>query len=255
MNKRIKKKKEKNNNTKRMNSILNKIEEKYKISEKKFGNGYFIFDMGENAVCHFKFRELKDWKFGIWLDEEGERYDIFGEHIELIDKFKPSRCYISYEEINLGESLEDFLADIEDIIKNPIMNFSCSLTYSDEMTEEEALKVYKEFYKEKEMEEKRSKETKERIFDYLKNIKEKEDKVTDVFVRDQNGDGWKSTPRYEVTVVIEKETSDEEAERIFKEISEVSLQKEYSCSEHSFDIYEMYDGLEGLDLKKYRWRI
>lgn len=255
MNKRIKKKKEKNNNSKRMDSILNRIEKMYEISDKKFGNGYFVFDMGENAVCHFKFKELKDWKFGIWLDKDGKKYDIFGEHIELIDKFKPSKCYISYENMDLEDSLEDFLNGIGDIIKNPIMHFSCSLTYSDEMTEEEALKEYREFYKEKEMEEKRNRETKERIFDYLKNIKEKEDMITDVLVRDKNGNGWKSNPRYEVTLVVKKEISDEYAEKLFKEIEDVSYKKEYRCSEHTFEIYEIYDGVEGLDLKRYGWRI
>ena len=37
------------------------------------GDGYFIFDHGENAVMHFKLKEAPQWKFGVWLTKFKER--------------------------------------------------------------------------------------------------------------------------------------------------------------------------------------
>ena len=64
----------------------------------QYGNGYFIFDMGENSVVNFWIKELKGWKFGIWFyspkDDNGEdkpNYCQFFAQRELfIDKFKPA---------------------------------------------------------------------------------------------------------------------------------------------------------------------
>lgn len=78
----------------------------------EYGNGYFLFEMGENSVVHFKIKEVwKNWKFGMWIDsKEAEYYknedeagkycsyedepnviQIFCQHEHLLDKFKPSR--------------------------------------------------------------------------------------------------------------------------------------------------------------------
>lgn len=75
-----------------------------------YGDGYFVFEMGENSVVHFRIKEVwKNWKFGMWInsdelnnyneddnedtpyDEESNVVQIFCQHEHLIDKFKPSR--------------------------------------------------------------------------------------------------------------------------------------------------------------------
>ena len=62
-------------------------------------NGYFLFDLGENSVTHFKLRNRR-WKFGIWITEGEESglglVELFGEHVDNIDKFKPSYTKISF---------------------------------------------------------------------------------------------------------------------------------------------------------------
>lgn len=62
------------------------------------GNGYFIFDLGENAVTIFKINGIKRWTFGMWITdtktESGDpayMIELFGQHDDLIDKFKPNR--------------------------------------------------------------------------------------------------------------------------------------------------------------------
>lgn len=75
-----------------------------------YGDGYFIFEMGEDSVVHFRIKEVwKNWKFGMWINsEELNNYNeeenkdtpyekepnvvqIFCQHEHLLDKFKPSR--------------------------------------------------------------------------------------------------------------------------------------------------------------------
>lgn len=62
------------------------------------GNGYFIFDLGEDAVTIFKIHGIKRWTFGMWITdtktESGDpayMIELFGQHDDLIDKFKPNR--------------------------------------------------------------------------------------------------------------------------------------------------------------------
>lgn len=76
----------------------------YKI---EYGNGYFIFDRGEDSVIHFRIKGCKHWKFGLWINSdylleenkqpEDTRWDqlykvvqLFTQYDTCIDKFKPS---------------------------------------------------------------------------------------------------------------------------------------------------------------------
>lgn len=75
-----------------------------KIDWEERGNGYFIFDMGDNSVIHFGIKELPTWRFGVWFSYEhnkNERNHIkfhwFTQQNPFIDKFKPSRSEIQCE--------------------------------------------------------------------------------------------------------------------------------------------------------------
>lgn len=96
MNKRIRIKKEKLINRTKINNILKEL--KFKITKQVFGNGYFVFTFKESSICWFWLKEFPGWKFGLWLNENNT-YSIFGEHTLMIDKFKPSASYISFETI------------------------------------------------------------------------------------------------------------------------------------------------------------
>lgn len=111
MNKRLMQKKKKMRNLKRHSDILSKISERFKISSTAYLDGYFIFNMGPCSVCHFSLEETPDWKYGIWLKDNA--FNIFGENIELIDKFKPSAAYFTFD------SIEDFVGKVSDIQENP----------------------------------------------------------------------------------------------------------------------------------------
>lgn len=82
------------NNRKIANSVLAELKRNklipYNIS---FGNGYFIFDMGEDAVVWFNIKGVKGWRFAMWIDttSDEEAIQFFTQYEEFIDKFKPSR--------------------------------------------------------------------------------------------------------------------------------------------------------------------
>lgn len=90
-------------------TVLSKelAENGFHISTKSFGDGYFIFDMGEDSVCHFFIKEIPNWKFGLWFtfskDEESKNQiisaEIFTRHTDDLDKFKPSRSFYTAKEI------------------------------------------------------------------------------------------------------------------------------------------------------------
>lgn len=129
MNKRIRLKQEKRTNIVRQNIILDTISKEFTISKKEFGNGYFIYDIGENAVCHFSLKETPEWRYGIWL-LKNNKFVIFGEHIELIDKFKPSATYIEHKN-DIGE----FVKEVKNIASNSKLYFVDSLTYGEALVD------------------------------------------------------------------------------------------------------------------------
>lgn len=69
----------------------------------QYGDGYFIFDMGEDGVVHFRIKGLHDWKFAMWIETDPEKLNgekkeypcvqFFCQHTLNIDKFKPSRSH------------------------------------------------------------------------------------------------------------------------------------------------------------------
>jgi hypothetical protein len=111
-----------------------------------YGDGYFIFEMGENSVVYFKIKEVwKNWQFGMWIysdelnnykeDENNETpYEkepnvvhIFCQHEHLIDKFKPSRSAlcVSYKPCDFTHDYNYSYYELDDMLKmikyHPIM--------------------------------------------------------------------------------------------------------------------------------------
>jgi len=73
-------------------------EKGYTVSEIRRASGYFIFDYGRNTVNTLWFKELPDWRFGIWCtcvdEDDGHSYlnvEFFAQPEKDVDKFKPSR--------------------------------------------------------------------------------------------------------------------------------------------------------------------
>ena len=85
------------NNRKIANSVFNVLRKEGLIPvDVQFGNGYFIFEYGEDSVVHFHIKGVKNWKFGMWIDTSiGDVVQVFAQNEMWIDKFKPSRSVFS----------------------------------------------------------------------------------------------------------------------------------------------------------------
>ena len=59
----------------------------FTIVNPTWSTGYFLYEMGEDSVAHFRVKELRGWRFGMWF---GEDVTLFAQHENNIDKFKPS---------------------------------------------------------------------------------------------------------------------------------------------------------------------
>ena len=129
-----------------MFSIMHKLG--YKPYDISYGNGYFLFDMGEDSVVHFRLRGVwKSWKFGMWINSEPlddtidiseeERYknavvQLFCQNDDWIDKFKPSRSDLcvgldreEYNDIIKPSDNKKYFYQIDDMLgmikKHPIL--------------------------------------------------------------------------------------------------------------------------------------
>ena len=87
----------------------------YDIININYGDTYFIMQTNPNSVIDFAVKGFKSWKFGMWVNsdnlfktelEESFYYDsvddlpvvqVFFQHKDLIDKFKPSASTFSIE--------------------------------------------------------------------------------------------------------------------------------------------------------------
>ena len=92
--------------------------------------GYYIIGFSANEYnLHIRFKKLPLMKFGIW--KIGNKYEYFAEHINYIDKFKPTRCEYEW---NTLEEMMDFVSKCindEKYYQKSILD-----TYEDESWEE-----------------------------------------------------------------------------------------------------------------------
>lgn len=74
--------------------IFSKLERHgWHVKDAEYGNYYMLFELDIDAVVHFRIKELKHWKFGIWWSGEYNgkiNFNFFTEHDDMVDKFKPS---------------------------------------------------------------------------------------------------------------------------------------------------------------------
>ena len=72
-------------------------EEKFKIKEEFFVDGYLID--GDHYIWHVLLEDCPEWRFGVWIDIDDDNYvvSIFAQPINYIDKFKPSASNVLKE--------------------------------------------------------------------------------------------------------------------------------------------------------------
>jgi len=279
-------------NKQRIENILNKItNNNLNITNKIFGDGYFIFTFGYNTVCHFYLKQTPLWKYGIWLSKNG--FQIFGEHEWLIDKFKPSRTYLSY-----NNDINGFIKEVKLISENPKLYFVDSLTDGDalvvyekenwgdgefsykgyqvirEFNEETKLwdkfridetiaqeefvnSKYDEFMKEKLQEGMNHEHDKLFAFKFFRELPNIFPDIKVVGIRDGNKNGWRCSSRYDIKVLVDKSISDEKADNLYNELENLIISKNDSDDklsfEYSFSFMGLYDDYEDVKYCDYKY--
>lgn len=148
------------NNRKIANSVFKELKNENLIpTDISFGNGYFIFDTGEDSVVHFHIKGAKGWLFGIWIDtsSESDAIQFFAQYEETIDKFKPSRSTFvasvtrkELKSVSLGNcqawwAYIDIIKIVKHIKSNPRLAFIQDNHYSLYLD----IPLYKEYASEK----------------------------------------------------------------------------------------------------------
>lgn len=95
---------------------------KYKthFTKEEWGDGYFLFDFGEDGTLWSKIDTNKDWRFGFWFrkSESKKGYYLiqaFAQPLLGIDKFKPSRSEF-FEELYIPmKQLKQAKADLNSL--------------------------------------------------------------------------------------------------------------------------------------------
>lgn len=208
----------------------------------EYGDGYFIFDMGADGVVHFKIKGLHGWKFAMWIetdpdklkkddvkDENGKDYpaiQFFCQHKLNIDKFKPTRSFFcvkydlkTIERANAEDGSTWELYEIRDILKmikrHPFITFTMDAC-EDQYYNKSYIKCYLDM---------RLFRTKQKIKEWISDTHVKiwhgfkvwfinKYKVVDkAELIDNNTDGWKSSPRYDMCIHFKKISDDEEIQQ------------------------------------------
>lgn len=210
--------------------IFNYIREnKYEPINIQYGNGYFIFDMGDDGVVHFNIKGLHGWKFAMWIEtdpnklknENGEKYpaiQFFCQHKLNIDKFKPSRSFF-LEKFDLEDIISDdtwrfcYIRDILQMIRrHPFVSFTMDAC-DDRFYNKSYICCYLDM----------------RLYRIKQSIKEwwndawvrvwhgskvwfinKYNVVDSIRLIDKNDKDWKVSPRYDMRIHFKKMFDDEE---------------------------------------------
>lgn len=203
-------------------------ENKFEPIDIKYGNGYFIFDMGNDSVVHFNIKGLYGWKFAMWIETDpeklerknGENYpaiQFFCQHKLNIDKFKPSRSFFlekfDLEDIKFYDTwMYGCIKDMLQMIKrHPFISFTMD-AYQDKFYNKSYIGCYVniKFYRMKKSIKEWYKDTWIRVWHGSKVwFLNRYNVVDTVKLVDKNSEEWKVSPRYEMRIHFKKISDDE----------------------------------------------
>lgn len=210
--------------------VFNKIKSfGFKPYDIKYGDGYFIFDMGENSVVHFHIKGCRHWKFGMWINSEflDEKYlkeyceknnckesdlpivQIFAQYETCIDKFKPSRSYHCVDCFTIDDYMcFELEYMIKHIKKHPFIAYAEDKHFS---------RFYiwyfikSEFYDKKIKLKNYMSEKYTYIYNWIKVQFIKRSKIVDkIELIDGNTEDWVTYPRYSLNITFNSDSTKEE---------------------------------------------
>lgn len=279
MKKRLFKKEIKKTNVKRHEQILQELAKQLTVTNKEFADSYYYIQLGWTSRCFFRLTETPGWRYAVWLEND-EQFYLIGEHEELVDKFRPTRTYVS----TLND-IDGFVSKVKDIQNNPDLYFVDSLTYGKALvdykieegedyaygyqvvpekneetglwehikrdtsiTQEQYVKEQlEEYYRGKEEGKQKEKEEKSAVFQFFKTLPTKFSDIKAIGIYDGNKDGVFSNPRYDIKVLTSCDITQEKINTLFCTLDEYFIEENFSTE--GYLIYHTF-ALEGCYLNK-----
>ena len=289
MKKRLFKKEIKKTNVKRHEYILQELAKHVTVTNKEFTDSYSYIHIGWTSRCFFRLTETLGWRYAIWLDND-EQFYLIGEHEDLVDKFRPTRTYVSYL-----HDIDGFVSKVKDIQSNPNLYFVDSLTYGKALvdyqieegedyaygyqvvaevnektgewehikrdtsiTQEQYVKEQlEEYYQNKEEGKRKEKEEKHVVFQFFKALPTQFEDIKAIGIYDGNKDGMICNPRYDIKVLapydITQEKLDALTATLYDYLEEESYSAERDSFHHRFSLEGCYTNKNELNHADYRY--
>lgn len=202
-------------------SIIDDINGFCTVENVEFGDCYFVFYKGDNSVVHFKIKELKGWKFGMWFSKEKDntiKCEWFCQYELWLDKFKPSRSEIHCDSFwVVSDYVEGVLLDgdswagyeiyqnIRFMLSNPYLAIyrdyfdeDLNLKYvSKRYAKRRAKKAIKECKRQDKAEESLQQKMKNKV---IKALRKNFDNIINIQTIDMNVDGCICSPRFQLEI-------------------------------------------------------
>lgn len=289
MKKRLFKKEIKKTNVKRHEQILQELAKQLTVTKKEFADSYSYIHIGWTSRCFFRLAETPGWRYAVWLDNS-EQFYLIGEHEELVDKFRPTRTYVS----TLND-IDGFVSKVKDIQNNPDLYFVDSLTYGKALvdykieegedyaygyqvvpekneetglwehikrdtsiTQEQYVKEQlEEYYRGKEEGKQKEKEEKSAVFQFFKTLPTKFEDIKAIGIYDGNKDGMICNPRYDIKVLAPYDISQEKLDvltaTLYDYLEEESYSEDRDFFHHRFSLEGCYTNKNELNHADYRY--
>ena len=223
----------------------------FKVRDIKYGDGYFIFDKGEDSVVHFRIKGLRGWLFGMWIDTNPDKLkkdfgeypavQLFCQHKDNIDKFKPSRSYfliklslsdIADEDYIYGEyEIKQMLGMIK---RHPVMSYVMDRIFYEKYFGHHYIPTYikGKFQTKKYAIRQWCEDWVPYCWTKTKMLIIKKNRIVEkVSLFDHNCEGWICSPRFKLRIFFKENSTDEDEvkflDRWFKKDDYWNLRVEY----------------------------
>lgn len=247
--------------------IIKHINEVCNVTDMKRGNGYYIFEFGDNSVVHLRIKELPGWLFGMWFSYDKKMKGVikcewFCQQDLWLNKFKPCcseiQCTTSFcisqfaidkiltEPENVFFDGYQIIDNIKFMIKHPWLaayrDYRDVSLNTDYVTEKYAKKYMKKAIKERNkyisMVEKLEEKVKNKVMQKVKQHKF----VETVKVIDRNQGGCICHPRYLLQIDATPGFSDEHYQKLHDDIAEtISEIQEKLSNQWKYKTYLAFD--------------
>ncbi len=249
---KFKKSKYKSEVAQRMNNIVGQLPSYFGVINLSITMPRTKYDLSTDKAA-FELKYTPGWKYGIWLNAKDNTYDIFGEHEDLVQKFRPSRAYFSCS------SIRDVIEKIEEIHYEPRLSYLNSITFNqfakaiEHLDDDAKRSIIIEKYQ-REMNAKLkcdedSDRNREAVFSFFKSIPDTFEEIEAVLIDDAQTHSGTISPRYRVYIVLNENVENhavggirsflERFEKYFSD-KQNEIYNSYSTLDHDMDLSTTY---------------